>query len=242
VGEPDDFRQAPLGEDARRVAETLLASGLLPAAVLREPVGVEGRRGGTRFLAAVVELGRALVCTSFGTEQVGAGWPSVVLELTVRVFDLCGGEADDVARRQVARCFLDTMLVASAGELASVRLAARRCRRRAGGTGGARRSGGGGGLLPAPRIAPHAPKTTLGVLVEELEDRVLVAQLLPLAIHGFVSAWQWKSMRRMPTACLGSQRSPRRGEGECEPGGSRAAARPADWGLSSAQVMAAMAA
>jgi hypothetical protein len=123
VGEPDDFRQASLGEDARRVAETLLASGPLPAAVLRQAVGLEGRRGGARFSAAVVELGRALVCASFGTEQVGAGWPSVVLELTARVFDLGGGEADEadeVARqRQVARCFLDTMLVASAGELAS---------------------------------------------------------------------------------------------------------------------------
>jgi predicted ArsR family transcriptional regulator len=44
----------------------------------------------------------------------------VVLELTARVFDLGGGEADEVARRwQVARCLLDTMLVASAGELAS---------------------------------------------------------------------------------------------------------------------------
>jgi hypothetical protein len=32
----------------------------------------------------VVELGRSLVCTSFGTEQVGSGWPSVVLELTAR--------------------------------------------------------------------------------------------------------------------------------------------------------------
>jgi hypothetical protein len=40
--------------------------------VLRKAVGLEGRRGGARFSAAAVELGRALVCTSFGTEQVGA--------------------------------------------------------------------------------------------------------------------------------------------------------------------------
>jgi hypothetical protein len=62
-----------LGGAARRVAETLLASGPLPAAVLRQAVGLQGRRGGARFSAAVVELGRALVCASFGTEQVGAG-------------------------------------------------------------------------------------------------------------------------------------------------------------------------
>jgi hypothetical protein len=118
VGAPDDFRQAPLGEAARRVAETLLASGPLPAAVLCQAVGLEGRRGGARFAAAVVELGRALVCTSFGAEQVGSGWPSAVLELTARAFDLGGREADEAARRRVARRFLDTMLVASAGELA----------------------------------------------------------------------------------------------------------------------------
>ena len=58
AGEPDDFRQAPLGAEARRVAETLLSSGPLPTAVLRQAVGLEGRRGGVRFSAAVVELGR----------------------------------------------------------------------------------------------------------------------------------------------------------------------------------------
>jgi hypothetical protein len=46
--------------------------------------------------------------------------------------------------------------------------AAYRCRRRAGGAGEARRSGGGGRRIPAPRVAPHRPKTTLGVLVESL--------------------------------------------------------------------------
>jgi hypothetical protein len=116
VGARDDFRQAPLGEEARRVAETLLASGPLPAAVLRQAVGLQGRRGGARFSAAVVGLGRALVCTSFSTEQVGAGWPRVVLELTARAFDLDGREADEVARRRrVGRRFLDTMLVAPGG-------------------------------------------------------------------------------------------------------------------------------
>jgi hypothetical protein len=100
--------------------------------------------------ATVVELGRALVCSSFGTEQVGAGWPSVVLELTARAFDLGGRQADAAARRlRVGRRFLATMLVASAGELASAFGWPRRCRRRAGGAGGARRGGGGSGRLPA---------------------------------------------------------------------------------------------
>jgi hypothetical protein len=121
AGEPDDFRQAPLGAEARRIAETLLASGPLPAAVLRQAVGLQGRRGGVRFSAAVVQLGRALVCTSFGAEQVGSGWPSVVLELTARAFDLGGRDRDEAGRRlRVARRCLDTMLVASDRELAGV--------------------------------------------------------------------------------------------------------------------------
>jgi hypothetical protein len=120
TGEPDDFRQAPLGEEARQIAETLLSSGPPPTAVLRQAVGLQGRRGGVRFSAAVVQLGRTLVCTSFGTEQVGSGWPSVVLELTARAFDLGGRDPDEAARRrQVARRFLDTMLVGSDRELAS---------------------------------------------------------------------------------------------------------------------------
>ena len=121
AGQPDDFRQAPLGEEARRIAETLLSSGPLPTAVLRQAVGLQGRRGGVRFSAAVVQLGRTLVCTSFGTEQVGAGWPSVVLELTARAFDLGGREPDEAARRlRVARRFLDPMLETSVRELAIV--------------------------------------------------------------------------------------------------------------------------
>jgi hypothetical protein len=67
----------------------------------------------------------------------GAGWPSAVLELTARAFDLGGGEADEVARRrQVGRRFLASMVVASAGELASAWLPTGRCRRRARGAGG----------------------------------------------------------------------------------------------------------
>jgi hypothetical protein len=40
AGAPDDFRQAPLSEEARRVAETLLASGPLPAAATWPTLGI----------------------------------------------------------------------------------------------------------------------------------------------------------------------------------------------------------
>src|SRR5918995_4243061 len=126
AGEPDDFHQAPLGEEARRIAETLLASGPLPTAVLRQAVGLEGRRGSARLSAALVELGRALVCTSFGTEQVGSGWPSVVLELTARAFDLGGREPHEAGRRaRVARPLPGPILGGSHPQLASAFGAAR---------------------------------------------------------------------------------------------------------------------
>ena len=182
AGEPDDFRQAPLGEEARRIAETLLASGPLPTAVLRQAVGLQGRRGGVRFSAAVVELGRTLVCTSFGTEQVGSGWPSVVLELTARAFDLGGRDPDEAARRlRVARRFLDTMLVASDRELASAFGWPRgRCSRRAGRAGGPWRGGAGGGRVPARRVA-----SAQGLEDRDLTSSVRVRTRLPLCGPAF---------------------------------------------------------
>jgi hypothetical protein len=69
---------------------------------------------------ATPELAFERPCRRQPTE-VGAGWPSVVLELTARAFDLGGRDPDEAARRlRVARRFLDTMLVASNRELASV--------------------------------------------------------------------------------------------------------------------------
>jgi hypothetical protein len=82
---------------------------------------LHGRRGGVHFSAALVQLGRTLVGTGFGTEQVGSGWPSVALELTARAFDL-GGRSPNEGRGGcgVGRRFLDTMLEASARELVIV--------------------------------------------------------------------------------------------------------------------------
>ena len=119
AGHPEDFTEADLGPDGRRIAEMLLLSGPTPSAVLREALGAEGRRGQARFAKALGELGRALVITHFGTEDQGAGWPAAVLELTARVFSVGGARRGrDDARLRAAGKFLDTMLVTEAGELA----------------------------------------------------------------------------------------------------------------------------
>jgi len=118
TGRPDDFEDAPLGPDARRIASVLLRSGPLPTVVLRQAVNLEGKQGGARFSAALTELGRALVVTHFGTEQENSGWPSAVLELTARAFPLPSRRNLEEGRRRAAERFLRTMVYTRPIELA----------------------------------------------------------------------------------------------------------------------------
>ena len=62
--------------------------------------------------------GRALVVTYFGTEQEGSGWPSAVLELTVRVFDIPPRRDIEEGRRRADTRFLQTMVSARPIDLA----------------------------------------------------------------------------------------------------------------------------
>jgi hypothetical protein len=112
TGRPDDFEEATFSPDAHRIARILLLDGRQSTAVLREALDVEGSRGAERFGKAVGELARALVVTNFGTKDEGHSWPSAVLELTTRVFKISKKRDADACRLNVARTFLDTMLVA----------------------------------------------------------------------------------------------------------------------------------
>lgn len=114
AGRPDDFRDADLERDARRIAELLLRNGPMPTALVREGVGLEGKTGAPRVSAALTELGRGLVVTHFGTEDEGSGWPSAVLELTARAFRI--RRSGD--RTRGARRFLHSMIVARPADLA----------------------------------------------------------------------------------------------------------------------------
>ena len=117
-GRPDDFGDWPLGTDAQRIASVLLRSGPLPTAVLRPAVNLEGKQGGARFSKALSELGRGLVITHFGTEQENSGWPSAVLELTTRVFDIPARRDLEEGRRDAAERFLQTMVFTRPIEMA----------------------------------------------------------------------------------------------------------------------------
>jgi hypothetical protein len=111
-GRPDDFEEIALSPDAHRIARILLLDGRRSTAVLREALAVEGTRGAERFTKAVGELARALVVTNAGTQDEGHGWPSAVLELTMRVFTVPEKRDPHTCRLNVARTFLDTMVVA----------------------------------------------------------------------------------------------------------------------------------
>lgn len=119
TGAPEDFTDAGLGPEARRVAEILLLSGPTSTAMLREALGAMGRRGQVRFNHTLDELGRALVVTHFGTEDQGTGWPAAVLELTAPAFSLRKGRrGGEEARLRAAGKFIDTMIMVEPKELA----------------------------------------------------------------------------------------------------------------------------
>ena len=67
---------------------------------------------------AVTELGRALVVTHFGTEQENSGWPSAVLELTARAFDIPRRRDVEQGRRDAVTRYLQTMVYSRPIELA----------------------------------------------------------------------------------------------------------------------------
>jgi hypothetical protein len=115
AGRADDFREATLSADARRIAEILLSSGPMPSGLLRGAVRLEGKAGGARYTKAVTELARALVVTHAGTEDFGKGWPSAVLDLTARRFRV--GRRRKDATEQATQRFLSTVLSTRPGEL-----------------------------------------------------------------------------------------------------------------------------
>jgi hypothetical protein len=107
-----------LGDDARRVLDILWVDGPQPTAVLRTAAGMAGKKGSARFTRAVTQLGRALLVTHHGVEDTGSGWPSVVLDLTERVFSVPASDPLGVRRRRAAARYLATVLEARPADLA----------------------------------------------------------------------------------------------------------------------------
>ncbi len=108
AGLPDDHLGLDLSPTAHEIADAL-AAGPLTSAGLRALVGDRNR-----YQRAAAELQRALLVTNAGVEEKASGWPSSVLDLTCRRFQV-GGTTDHAA---AAAIFVDVVLDTSAAELA----------------------------------------------------------------------------------------------------------------------------
>ncbi len=106
-GDFDDHEHLDLSRTAHEIAEALVAEPLTTA-TLRKLIGDRNR-----YQRGVVELQRQLIVTSAGVQDQPTGWPSGLLDLTCRRFDV-GGSTDPVAAAEV---FLTTVLETTAADL-----------------------------------------------------------------------------------------------------------------------------
>jgi hypothetical protein len=107
-GATDDHTDLDLSATAHEIA-TALAEGPVPSAKLRALIGDRNR-----YQRAAVELQHQLLITTAGVQEQASGWPSTVVDLTCRRFDVGGGE-DHLA---AAELFIGVVLDASARDLA----------------------------------------------------------------------------------------------------------------------------
>jgi hypothetical protein len=107
AGAVDDHETAELSHTAHEIAAAL-AHEPLPSATLRSLVGDRNR-----YQRAIVELQRHLLVTHAGVREHATGWPSALLDLTCRRFEIRGRPDHDMA----ARLFLGTVLQATPAEL-----------------------------------------------------------------------------------------------------------------------------
>jgi hypothetical protein len=107
-GEEHDHEQLDLSPAAHEIA-TALRDGPAPSASLRALIGDRNR-----YQRAAAELQRHLLVTVAGVHEQTSGWPSAVLDLTCRRFDVGAGQD----HRAAADVFLDVVLEASASDLA----------------------------------------------------------------------------------------------------------------------------
>jgi hypothetical protein len=108
AGEVDDHESLPLSPPAHEIAGALLLEPL-PTSLLRKLVGDR-----SRYQRAIGELNRHLLVTTAGVHESGSGWPSALIDLTCRRFDVGDRHPPVFA----ASAFLDTMLQVTPAELA----------------------------------------------------------------------------------------------------------------------------
>jgi hypothetical protein len=106
-GAADDHESLPLSQTAHEIARAL-AGAPAPSAFLRSLIGDRNR-----YQRGVAELQRRLVVTTAGVHEHRAGWPSALVDLTCRRFDVGAGYDPGFA----TACFIDTMLEVTPADL-----------------------------------------------------------------------------------------------------------------------------
>jgi hypothetical protein len=106
-GTVDDHESLPLSQTAHEIARAL-AGGPAPSAFLRTLIGDRNR-----YQRGVAALQRQLVVTTAGVQEHPTGWPSALLDLTCRRFEVGGGCDPGFA----TECFIDTMLEVTPADL-----------------------------------------------------------------------------------------------------------------------------
>jgi hypothetical protein len=109
-GAVDDHEQLELSDTAHELADAL-AHGPVPSSTLRVLIGDRHR-----YQRAAAELQRQLLVTVAGVHQETSGWPSALLDLTCRRFDVGAGHDLIAATADV----LDVVLSMTASDLARV--------------------------------------------------------------------------------------------------------------------------
>jgi hypothetical protein len=103
-----DHESLPLSQTAHEIARALTDEPL-SSAVLRTLIGARNR-----YQRGIAELQRHLLVTTAGVQENETGWPSALLELTCRRFDV-GGRLDS---SYAASRLVDTMIEVTPAHLA----------------------------------------------------------------------------------------------------------------------------
>lgn len=110
AGRPGDHRTMDdLSDDAHAICEALASSGPLAQSVLKEAVRMDTKATQSRFGRAVRDLGRRLQLTHNGVEDQGGSWPSAIIDLTARVFDVPAPGDPTSRNAEAAAIYLATM-------------------------------------------------------------------------------------------------------------------------------------
>ena len=127
-GDLEDYQQVyeegRITQDAKRICEFLFEKGPTPTVHLKREAGFRGKGGRTRFEGALKELQRSLLVVNAGVTQEGSSWPSIIVDLLLRVHPQVvkksGKIPEENTRRKIARKYFDIAVASTAKDLSQL--------------------------------------------------------------------------------------------------------------------------